>query len=103
MLAGHDSPAILMCWSNFTGSMSYTALRRACWRTLPVQLQRPILQLLQWNEYSTTRTVRRFAKYARSRLRDEVVISTTGEIWFRDSGGGSSSCPATAPTGLDAT
>jgi len=68
--------------------MTYTTLRRTCWRAFPALLQRPIIRLLQWHEYSTTLTVRRFAKFARSRFRDEVVISTTGEIWFRDSGGG---------------
>jgi len=68
--------------------MTYKTLRRAFWRALPLQLQRPILRLLRWNEYTAACAVRRFAKLARSRFRDEVVISPSGEVWFRDPSGG---------------
>jgi FkbM family methyltransferase len=68
--------------------LNYVTLLRSCWRGLPDQLRRPTLRLLSWQEYSTARAARRFAKCARSRFRDEVVISPNGEMWFRDSGGG---------------
>ena len=68
--------------------MNHATFRRAAWRALPARLQRPILRLLRSHEYSTTRAVRRFAKIARSRFSDEVVISPTGEMWFRDGQGG---------------